>query len=353
MVKSYSEYIKEHFGAITIEYPPEHMVVRNPNLPQPLAINTWVGGTGRIPMHWNNSPYLSGGFGGSGYGRFGQDPAGENKIDLNQEADDAYDARFKALIELSGVANEFYQKEEIIYKDIVDTMMTSIENSDLDLNDADTGESEFLNLTGITVSSEELEAPTSGTSGTYWDPPDPGEAGEYETCVSGPEMVIPRLGFDNVSKIPTLDDVGNVLIDNANIANLAAVFHKHGDLGKSALVKIIEMANTIYSKLGRVYESYDEEYQYGETARMLDDEELIDAVDVEHYGIFKYVLLLTRVIMDNKGKQKEIRAEVRQTQSALDFMEISKLRNNVAKKTYDLKNVIDRVIDIPFKLKRA
>ena len=98
MVKSYSEYIKEHFGAITIEYPPEHMVVRNPNLPQPLAINTWVGGTGRIPMHWNNSPYLSGGFGGSGYGRFGQDPAGENKIDLNQEADDAYDAIFKALI---------------------------------------------------------------------------------------------------------------------------------------------------------------------------------------------------------------------------------------------------------------
>ena len=64
MVKSYLEYIAEHFGAITIERPPEDMFVKNPNLPQPLSINTWVGGTGRIPMHWNNSPYLSGGFGG-------------------------------------------------------------------------------------------------------------------------------------------------------------------------------------------------------------------------------------------------------------------------------------------------
>ena len=78
MVKSYSEYIKEHFGAITIEYPPEDMFTRNPSVPTPLALNTHVGGSTRLPMHWNNSPFLSGGFGGSGYGRFGSDPDGED-----------------------------------------------------------------------------------------------------------------------------------------------------------------------------------------------------------------------------------------------------------------------------------
>ncbi len=347
MVKGYEQYIKEHFGAITIEYPPEYASVRNPNVPHPLAINTGVGATGRIPMHWNNSPFLAGGFGGSGYGRFGMDPAEENKIELNQEIDNKYDTRFKALIEFSKITDVFYKKEALVYEDIVDNMMNSIENSELDLNDVDTGESELLIQAGIEVSSEEISSPTAGSPGTYWDPPDPGESGEYETQITGTAAAISKLGFDNVSSVPYLDDVG-YMSDRTNASILAESFYRYGDIGKSAYALIMDMVNTIDSQLSRLYEGYDEDFD----RNLLDGEELIDAVDVEHYGIFKYVMLLTHAIIDNKSEHKKSKVELVKTRPALDFIEISRRENNVSNKTRDLKRVLDMVVNIPPVLKR-
>ena len=124
MVKGYLEYIAEHFGAITIEYPPEDMFVKNPNLPQPLSINTWVGGTGRIQMQWNNSPYLSGGFGGSGYGRFGQDPDGNDSSDPILDYLSAF-AKIEELI--SKVDNTEYVKIGLELKKELDSAIEKLD----------------------------------------------------------------------------------------------------------------------------------------------------------------------------------------------------------------------------------
>ena len=138
MVKSYKEYIKEHFGAITIEYPPEHMFVRNPSVPTPLSINTHVGGIGRMPMHWNNSPYLSGGFGGAGGGRFGQDPTGEEDINndkRNEISDLQSDRALDYMVEkFTSIEKSLGETE---YENICMSMLNDIDSGNLNLEEDD------------------------------------------------------------------------------------------------------------------------------------------------------------------------------------------------------------------------
>lgn len=212
MIKSYSEYIKEHFGAVTIEYPIEDTVVRNPSMPQQLAINTHVGGVGRIPMHWNNSPYLSGGFGGSGYGRFGQDPDSEKEdlsdiIQLNQAVDTEIDNKLKSISDKISISHNMLSDTK--FEVICSNMIQQIESGKLDLVDDDTDgtiNDELLSM-DIQAEIETISDPTEGDDGDHWTPPSGGDPGEYLTVITGPSNSDDEKKFEDIFNIKSLNDL--------------------------------------------------------------------------------------------------------------------------------------------------
>lgn len=207
MVKGYLEYIKEHFGAITIEYPPETMFTRNPSEPKPLGINSTVSGTGRIPMHWNDSPYMSGGFSGSGYGRFGEDPVQSNVY----ATVDSYIEKLKVL---DKVYNEYMDLSKSTFMKPILEMKDDIESGVFDPNEDDEALSGEFNSIGMNVYVEIIDMPTSGDSGSYYDPPEPGEPGNYEINISGPlddKDSGKFLNLMNIKSMNELDDLQSII----------------------------------------------------------------------------------------------------------------------------------------------
>lgn len=343
MVKGYLEYIKEHFGAITIEYPPEHIFIRNPSEPKPLGLNSWVGGTGRIPMHWNNSPYLSGGFGGSGYGRFGQDPDEEGWADINTRADASFDKKMDALNLISTKLMEVSDK--VPYTAIANEIMQDIDSGKLDLEDGDSGDSEKLNLIGIPVFSKTFETPTEGSPGTYFDPPDPGDSGEYETFIAEPKdsNFYKIFGVNSMKDIPSIDDT----IDRyfANHKLIYPVFVSLGKGGIKLLSLLDRMAQGISNQLDSSYQEFDENYFDGGRTSF-EDEELYDALDVEHYGLFKFLSKL------GSHNPRDIRLSVNHRDGVKEIM-TNNSPSDMAMKKNNIKSVIGDVINVPDLLKNT
>lgn len=60
MLNNFSKYIKEGFGANTMETDPVDMIL-DPSTDLVASKMFYVGNQGRIPTHWNNSPALTGG----------------------------------------------------------------------------------------------------------------------------------------------------------------------------------------------------------------------------------------------------------------------------------------------------
>ena len=328
MVKSYSEYIKEHFGAITIEYPPEHMVVKNPNLPQPLSINTWVGGTGRIPKHWNNSPYLSGGFGGSGYGRFGQDPDGSASNEL--------DNYLNTLSEIDLILSDFQNSE---YTKIALELKKDIEDGKILLDDMGP-EAEKLDSIGISTEVEISKYPTSGgPSFRYDDPPDYGESGEYETFITGSssrsdQELANLLGVKSIKDIPSLDDISGTFLNDS-----LYILQTFSDLGiREAGNWLIDSANELEINLQRLYELNDENYFENEGS-ITTDYELYDISEETPYDSLKYLIKFSKI--DNKSSRLDFNSKVREKVTSLVRPHYNK----------DLINMISQVIVLPFSIK--
>ena len=332
MVKSFSEYIKEHFGAITVEYPPEHMVVKNPNLPQPLSINTWVGGTGRIPKQWNNSPYLSGGFGGSGYGRFGQDPVESTSNEL--------DNYLNTLSEIDSILSNFQNDE---YVKIALDLKKDIEDGKVIPNwDNEGPEESRLHDLGIETEIEILEYPTPGTSSTYDDPGDPGDSGEYETSITGTssgseqdnQELARILGVNSIEDIPTLDEIA------AGVLNDALYIRKTCyDLGMEETANwLIDSANSIESNLQRLYEEKDNEYFENEGS-MQSEYELYDLADEAAYDSLKYLIRFSMI--DNKSNRLDANQEIREKVKGL----ARPIHSD------DLINMLKQVIELPWDIK--
>ena len=74
-IKNFNLYINENFGAITIERNPPEKFMHEPDVKRPTALAFYTGAAGKIPAHWDNSPFLSGGaFGPSSTNQFGSNP---------------------------------------------------------------------------------------------------------------------------------------------------------------------------------------------------------------------------------------------------------------------------------------
>ena len=332
MVKSFSEYIKEHFGAITVEYPPEHMFVKNPNLPQPLSINTWVGGTGRIPKHWNNSPYLSGGFGGSGYGRFGQDPNPDESI--SNELDNYLNILSKIDDILSGFQNDEYVKIALELK-------KDIEDGKILLDDMGPEASRLDDL-GIGTEIEIHKNPTSGTSGSYYKSPDSGESGKYETFIAGSASrsnqddreLANILGVESIESIPSLDDISYDFLRNS--IYILEIFSKIGI--RQAGVWLLQSAVQLGKGLEMKYEEIDERYfdDYGSSDT---EYELYDISDETYYDSLKYLIKFVNV--SNKSARAEMNQKI-----------IEKTRQlNIPKYDGDLINLLKKTIELPLNIR--
>ncbi len=284
MVKGYLEYIKEHFGAITIEYPPETMFTRNPSEPKPLGINSWVGGTGRIPMHWNNSPYLSGGFTGSGNGRFGEDPIPSNSYTII----DSYVEKLKVL---NKAYDEYINLSRGAFMKPILEMKKDIESGFFDPNEDDEGLSGEFNLIGIDVYTEVIDMPTSGDSGNYYDPPEPGDSGTYEIHITGPSDDKDSAKFLNLMNIKSTNELSDLqsIIDRVSLLEkpIGILMSELGmDLEFKLLIetvdKISDKIDEFYLELDNVlldYESYDME------------QSLYDMVEF-NMGFIKYIAMM-------------------------------------------------------------
>ena len=334
MVKSYSEYIKEHFGAITVEYPPEYMVVKNPNLPQPLSINTWVGGTGRIPKHWNNSPYLSGGFGGSGYGRFGQDPNPDESIS------NELDAYLNTLSEIDDMLSGFQNDE---YVKIALELKKDIEDGKILLDDMGPEASRLDDL-GIGTEIEIRENPTPGTSGSYYEPPDPGESGEYETFITGSasrsnqddQELANILGVESIEKIPSLDDIAYNFLPNS--IYILEIFSKIGirQAGTWLLRSAVQLGKRLDMKYEEMDERYFDDYSSGDT-----EYELYDISDETPYDSLKYLIKFVNI----SNKPARVGAEMNQK------IREKTLQLNIPKYDGGLINLLKQTIELPFNIK--
>lgn len=342
MVKSYLEYIKEHFGAITIERSPEDMFVRNPNLPQPLSINTRVGGTGRIPMHWNNSPYLSGGFGGSGYGRFGQDPE-ETGVQLNDSFSANINKKIEILISISDSILSFIDGSG--YSKVVKEMVNSVQSKALSLTDPGGGElNAQLNNIEILVTSEMINQPVSGSGGSYLEPPDLGESGVYQTFISGTSEVTGILDVKTVDDIPTIDDMVDIFLKNENM--LYTVFNQYGKIGKACFLGIKEQVYHIQKRLEQTVDTYDQNYIEDGSADLMRDEDVYYAIDVSNPGIFIYLIKL--VMCESGGNYKGHK----EMPELIKSIRSTGYENMFSVDIVSIDNVLNKVIQMPDELKK-
>jgi hypothetical protein len=353
MVKSYKEYIKEHFGAITIEYPPEHMFVRNPSVPTPLSINTHVGGIGRMPMHWNNSPYLSGGFGGAGGGRFGQDPTGEEEGSDNKEKNKILD--YQSDLALSYLIEKFSVVDDNLsntkYENICMSMLENIESGKLDLVDDDTDGTINDNMLsiGVEIFYERTAEPTEGSSGDYFNPPEGGENGEYESYITGPinssnkELFNNIFEIDSVNELPSLDDI--VINFRKNLPSISLAILKTG-LSRYGILEILNKnVRYIEGRLESKYESLDEYYFEG-NGYYEDHEDIFEQFDELNLGVLLY---LTKLCNNSYNKQ---RTELYKKIEGIN----NKYRGNInpnkrKEKIEEVNRVLSMVINIPEKLR--
>ena len=309
MVKSFSEYIKEHFGAITVEYPPEHMVVKNPNLPQPLSINTWVGGTGRIPKHWNNSPYLSGGFGGSGYGRFGQDPNPGKPLLSNE-----LNMYLETLSKIEDVLSTFQNDE---YVKIALDLKKDIEDGNIILDDMGPKALKMDEL-GMQIEIEIIEYPTPGHSGSHDEPPDYGDPGSYEAAIigssSGSEQddqeLARLLGVKSIKDIPSLDEIANGFLNDSFY--IQTICDSLGIL--DAAKWLTETAQYLENDLQALYEQNDESYFENEGS-ITTEYELYDVVSETPYDSLEYLIRFSAV--DNQSKRFDMNSKIRELSKKL------------------------------------
>jgi len=357
MIKSYSEYIKEHFGAVTIEYPIEDTVVRNPSMPQQLAINTHVGGVGRIPMHWNNSPYLSGGFGGSGYGRFGQDPDSgkediSNIIQLNQEIDTEIDNKLKSISDRISISQDMLSDTK--FESICSNMIQQIESGKLDLVDDDTEgtiNDELLSL-DIQVEVETIKNPEEGDQGDYWTPPSGDDPGEYLTIITGPSNSGDEKKFEDIFNIKSLNDLPDLDDISMNIINsplMAIAMNKTG-LNRYGVVDLFgDVYDTISSSLEERYEQLDEVYleiRSRTVSSMLSFDELVDGE--VNIGVFLYLMLFIKEYKRIKNEQS-LKTSLSDLRNAL-FNRKYRSEDSI-NKSKEVERIVSMVINIPDTLK--
>jgi len=78
----------ENFGAITLTHSPQERFTKDTKIREPNVMS--YTGAGRIPAHWNNSPFLSGDSYDSGTAHIGNSPKSskitkkKNVLDFNE-----------------------------------------------------------------------------------------------------------------------------------------------------------------------------------------------------------------------------------------------------------------------------
>jgi hypothetical protein len=179
MLLSFSEYVNEHFGAITIDYPQSH---NHPSIQdtyrfRPHTIGGNYGGNYRIPRHWNDSPILSGGFGGAGMGHFGAGPV-KSKYESADEIKKAYDY-LKSQLGKTYTSLRKGKKKGINMDKTFEDEVSKMSRTNQTEPGSMTHYEDSLEGEPLTYTIDTQVNPTPGTSGSYFDPPEPGDTGEY------------------------------------------------------------------------------------------------------------------------------------------------------------------------------
>lgn len=293
MLKSYEEYIKEHFGAISIEYPPDHM---NNNMVgrKPLSIGSnAVQPSGRIPLHWNSSPYLSGGYSGSGQGRFGSDPD-EGVSSNKSEADVLMDDTLKAHTVSRDLNGE--------YSDVLSYIDNLYRNTEFK------GTFDSLEDDMLFIDIDVDEYPTPGMRSNDWEQPDDdGEPGRYTLYFSNMcEGMFTSLGLSQevMSKLYKVD--AYEMLRNFVIYETKVLGSRGGAYSKMAL--------DIMHKLEAIESTYEESFDmndgsYDDEAEEIELEALESCigsnydVPTEKCGTaLKTILSVGVALMLSKGK---------------------------------------------------
>jgi len=328
MVLNFEQYIKEHFGAITIEYPPNHMSSNNVG-PKPLSVaSNAIHPSGRIPLHWNNSPFLSGGFSGSGSGRFGADPDEENSEINVDDINSAFDNNLNIHLKISELKKNKDKKSGVYV--LLQRALRELDNGQYirELNDS-------LEGLPLDIDVDVLQKPTPGTSGSYYDPPEPGDAGEYAITISEDNDILQQLDTNrNIIHVDLEDIISNFVgyVSGLDIANY--------DKFKDAL----ELSSSLIDAMQNIYDQLDDDYDNDNTSEYSNRDLLEEIADQEEdFYMLKYILSIGYAITKynkDSGYNKEMR-ELINSQSGIGVSFFTKQSENLRK----IKGKISRELD--------
>ena len=287
---SFKEFVNETFGAISMEFPPGHdrPLIQTPDIIKPLSISGPYGGNARIPRQWNNAPYLSGGFSGSGYGHFGAGPSdmdtpselkdGSYKKYLKKDYKSLDDAK-ETLTNLDKEISKRRRKSELLksLKDIDERWKK-------EAADPKTLEKYESELEGhpLEYSLEMAIAPTPGHPGSYMDPPEPGDPGEYKIRLDGSDSnktILKALGFSN-------DDMRKIFSLDLNL-----VFNHAESWSNVSDIKQLSSAGLGFAE--ETEEELDREYFDDELGHYSGD--LFEDLEMDNalaYLAFKYIIII-------------------------------------------------------------
>lgn len=331
MILSFEEYIIEHFGAITIEYPPDHA---NPNLvgPKPLSVGSnAVQPYGRIPLHWNHSPYISGAFSGSGSSHFGSDP--DNEVTSNDSNIDSImdnTLRFHMfkvdLLEPTGL----YSKLEVLYDSIIKEISEIKPNVLSDINEG-----------YLSIDIETITEPAPGMVSHDWEQPDdPWEAGEYDVTINDEDgSLIKFLGLD----IKTL----NGIYYKIDLSEILYEFIKYEKgVGKTSTAS--KLAEDMISVIDDNITEYDESYNDGGFGMISDDIEILESLGDYNLALLKLIFTIGVEIVFDKNDNNKI-DKLRKVQKEFKEFYKNKVGKEVIKKREEMRDDLEKLFNFKSK----
>ena len=332
MILPFSKYINENFGAITINYPPSHShpSIQDDSMFRPNLIGGAYGGNYRIPRHWNDAPFISGSYGGSGFGHFGSAPSFD--YESNEDIKKAY-YHYHSM--LDNIRNMIIKNNSNSNKAIADynNEIEKMSKANQTKPGSATWYEDSLEGEPLTFETDTISEPTPGTSGTYYDPPEDGDSGEYLIQLEYDKDNIETLNKLGIKK-SSIEDVTK--LDLTDLLEYVANAYSDSEIGNIAKTLLNEI---LYKHL----ENLEEDFFQGSITT---DGEITESLtSYKDYLALKYIFQIgltqyTSNVELIKEKQKIIK-------------EISKIPN---RKYYEIKKEIDKIkgaisVHLDFKIK--
>ena len=327
---SFEEFVNENFGAITMNFPPGHdkPLIQTPDIAKPLSISGNYGGNSRIPKQWINSPSLSGGFYGSGYGHFGESPndkdtsSDASSSDYRRHLKDEYKSTEDVKKTLMGLAGEMRdrnnKKRELMNLQDIEEAFVKESNDEELLNRLE----EEMDGLELDYDVEIITRPTDGNSGTYDDPPEGGVGGEYEASLIN--------DLYNTQSLETLGFPKNVSSPASPINRITnlKLFHLFLMTGNAFNNKILKEASSkLAGALEEKFHSIDEDIWDDSnvdfyTGELFEEADFGRGID---YLAFKYIILAGLRIQKEYWKLNDEIRSIKNIKAGLPRKEMKKI----------------------------